>query len=381
MKVLRVVSSMDPQYGGVVEAIHQSAMEFSRDEVMDVLCADAPNSTWILKEKNYAIHAVGKGVTPYWIQFNLLLWLWRNAKNYDVVILDGLWQFLSWGGYLLKFQKIPYCVFVHGMLDPYFTKSIKKYLKKLPFWFLVERQVIAMAVATIFTSKEEESLAAQSFPLYVTSSQVSVLGVRGNTEAPDSLCAEFLESYPILRNVRMALFLGRIDKKKGIDMLIDALSLLDKVPSDFVLAIAGPDNVGLKADLEKRIDSLGLSDRIFWLGMLNGNVKWGAYHAAEVFVLPSHQENFGIVVAESLSTGTPVLITDKVNIWREVLGCGFVESDDLLGVRRLFEQWFSLSLDERVVMKGKALDCYNKKFSADVVNQSFSEMLHSLSKV
>ena len=75
--------------------------------------------------------------------------------------------------------------------------------------------------------------------------------------------------------------------------------------------------------------------------MLQGDAKWGAFYAAEVFALPSHQENFGVAVAEALACGTPVLISNKVNIWQEIAedGVGLVEEDDLEGTTRLLERW------------------------------------------
>ena len=167
MKVLRVVGSMNPLHGGVVEAIHQAAQKLNNNSwKMDVLCFDDPNSPWVKECKNYRVHAINKGKTVYGFNVLYFFWLWKNARNYDVVILDGLWLFLSWGGYILKWLNVPYCVFTHGMLDPYFNENKLKYIKKLPFWFAVERNVIAGANATIFTCKEESALASRSFPFY-----------------------------------------------------------------------------------------------------------------------------------------------------------------------------------------------------------------------
>jgi glycosyltransferase involved in cell wall biosynthesis len=108
----------------------------------------------------------------------------------------------------------------------------------------------------------------------------------------------------------------------------------------------------------------GVKDRITWTGMLTGDMKWGAFHAAEVFVLPSHSENFGIVVAEALACGVAVLISDKVNIWREIVqdGAGFAEPDTLDGTVALLERWLGLTADELHQMRSRAKACFEGRF-------------------
>ena len=98
--------------------------------------------------------------------------------------------------------------------------------------------------------------------------------------------------------------------------------------------------------------------------MLRGEVKYGALASAEAFVLPSHQENFGVAVVEALACGTPVLISDKVNIWREVKlgGAAVVEADTLEGTTRLLERWFALPSSEREAMAAAALPLFRERF-------------------
>ena len=98
--------------------------------------------------------------------------------------------------------------------------------------------------------------------------------------------------------------------------------------------------------------------------MLQGELKWGALLAAEAFILPSHQENFGIAVAEALAVGTPVLISDKVNIWREIEadGAGLVAPDTLDGTVSLLERWLALSPAARQQMGERARACFTAHF-------------------
>ena len=98
--------------------------------------------------------------------------------------------------------------------------------------------------------------------------------------------------------------------------------------------------------------------------MLKGDAKWGAFAICDAFVLPSHQENFGIAVAEALACGRPVLISDQVNIAPEIAadGCGLVEPDTLEGTTRLLERWLALRPDEREAMRKQALATFAKRY-------------------
>ncbi len=374
---------MNPQAGGVVEAVNQAATDFNNQNYqMDVLCFDNENSDWLTKKRNYKVFAIGKGISKYCFKPSYIFWLLKYAKNYDVVIIDSLWQFHVAGSYVLHLLKIPYCIFTHGMLDPYFNKKKFKYIKKLPFWFLIERHAIAMASATIFTCQEESLLAATSFPCYRSHSSIATLGVEGNARSKEYLACAFLSEFPKLKRKRFAVFLSRINEKKGIDLLIEALGGVDELPDDFNLVIAGPDRENLQKKLMERCRVLGISERIHWVGMLHGDVKWGAYHAAEFFILPSHQENFGIVVAEALSTATPVLITNKVNIWREIdeVNAGLVEDDTIDGVKCLLKQWFRLSEIDIVNMNQNAMKCYQENFSVGSAVADLESILISVTK-
>ena len=109
--------------------------------------------------------------------------------------------------------------------------------------------------------------------------------------------------------------------------------------------MAGPDSIGWRAELEALAATEGVGDRIVWAGMLAGDVKWAAFRAADAFVLTSHTENFGIVVVEALACGTPVLISERVNIWREIVdaGAGLAAPDTLEGSEDLLRRWLGSS--------------------------------------
>ena len=144
------------------------------------------------------------------------------------------------------------------------------------------------------------------------------------------------------------------------------------LPNDqsVALVMAGPDQSG--GELQKRAGR-----NVIFTGMLEGSMKWSALKAAEVFVLPSHQENFGLSVVEALACGTPVLISDRVNIWREIEadGAAYVEHDDLAGTQRLLERWIATSTEARATMRIKAQHCFQTRFEIQRAAQSLLRIL------
>jgi glycosyltransferase involved in cell wall biosynthesis len=294
-----------------------------------------------------------------------------------------LWQFTSFGTWLaVRNTKIPFFVYPHGMLDPWFKYSYPwKHLKKWLYWPWADYRVLRDATAVLFTSDEERLLARQSFWLYQCWEEVAGYG----TSLPSSHNEEkhldsFLHRFPHLRGKRVLLFLGRIHPKKGCDLLIQAFAhVLTSGNEDIHLVIAGPDQMGWQLELEHQAKQLGVHHRITWTGMLNDAVKWGAFKLAEVFILPSHQENFGIAVTEALACGVPVLIANKVNIWREILAdrAGFVANDDFEGTIDLLNRWLDLNEEQRGDMRKNARQCFMMRFE---VNQAVKNLMNILEK-
>jgi glycosyltransferase involved in cell wall biosynthesis len=118
-------------------------------------------------------------------------------------------------------------------------------------------------------------------------------------------------------------------------------SFLKDCREDEILLLAGPTENPDSFLRSLMNQSIGMENQIIWSGMLEGDLKWGALRAADSLILPSHQENFGMVIAEALSVGTPVLLTDKVNLWREVVdsNAGIVANDDQAGTDQLLKKW------------------------------------------
>jgi glycosyltransferase involved in cell wall biosynthesis len=255
------------------------------------------------------------------------------------------------------------------MLDPWFKRRYPlKHMKKWLYWPWGEYRVLRDAAATLFTCEEEKILAAQSFWLYRAQAIVTGLGTSPPSIDLKQASEEFLGEYPELRGARIVLFMGRLHPKKGCDLLLEGFAQAFAGASEWRLLMVGPDQVGWQAELTSQAQSLGIAERVIWTGPRMGESKWGALAAAEVFALPSHQENFGIAVAEALACGTPVLISDKVNIWREVAEerAGLVASDTAEGMAQMLRDWSALDAGERNAFSQHARDGFQRHFDIRV---------------
>ncbi len=124
--------------------------------------------------------------------------------------------------------------------------------------------------------------------------------------------------------------------------------------------------------------SLGIANDVIWTGPLYGNAKWNILRAAEAYILPSHQENFGISVVEALACGIPVLISDKVNIRREIeaAGCGLVAADDVAGTTWILKRWAGLTAEEKSGMRLRASACFGSHFDITVTSERYFALLN-----
>lgn len=313
------------------------------------------------------MHALGPSRSNYGYTDKLVPWLRRHSASYDAIFVEGLWQYHSLGTWrALHRENQPYYVFPHGMLDPWFRQRYPiKHLKKMAYWLAAEYRVLRDARAVLFTAEEEKTRAAQTFRPYRCRAQVVTLGTTPPAGDAAAQRETFLNAFPQLRGQRCLLFLGRLHTKKGCDLLVRAFESFAETHGGLRLVMAGPDPDRLRPNLEALI-SRRVAERIVWTGMLQGDLKWGAFHAADAFVLPSHQENFGVAIAEALACSLPVLISRRINIWREIDAdrAGFTAEDTLAGTRKMIGAWLALSMDERRAMRKRAHDCFVARFEA-----------------
>lgn len=247
----------------------------------------------------------------YKFSIGLLWWLWRHAPEYDVAHIHALFSPIStMAAIVCRWRKLPYVLRPLGTLDPLDLR--KK--AKLKWWYgrLLERRNLAKAAAVHFTSAEECKI-SERFGA-ISRDWVIPLGVPLPPLREQPMAQPAKEAGP------MVLFMSRLDRKKGLDIVIPALETLavSGLPFRFVLAGANVQDPDYEQSISDYLNRSHLSDRTEIVGFVTGEQKRSLLAQADLFVLPSYYENFGIAVAEAMAAGVPVVISDQVHIWPDV---------------------------------------------------------------
>ncbi|MGV3558410.1 glycosyltransferase [Larkinella arboricola] len=402
MNILRIIGSMDPASGGPCQGIRNSCNELQKMGVHnEVVCLNRPDADFLGKD-SFPIHAVGPGKGPWNYAPKLIPWLSENIGRFDAVIVHGLWLYPSYAAIkaLKRFKarqsgptkgvgKVPRLfIMPHGMLDPYFQKAEGRKLKALRnwlYWKVIEGDVVKQADGVLFTCQAELELARTTFSPYRPSQEINVgYGIVTPPAFDLEMRKTFLDKCPGLGEQPYWLFLSRIHQKKGVDLLVEAYrnillkqqELGGEIPK---LVIAGPKlETAYGQKIRQMVDDDPLLKKnVFLPGMLAGNAKWGAFYGCEAFALPSHQENFGIAVVEALACDRPVLISDQVNIWREIEAarCGIVTPDTLEGTQQALTTWLRLSTAEKEKMNQRARAAFEREFAIPAAAQRLWEVV------
>ena len=339
MQFLHLIHSLNPQTGGVLSAVNLLNKALIKDGARSRI-SDDPNV--------------------------------KTHNNREWVVAHGLWQWPSQRAWDLG---NPYLIYPHGMLDPWFKKSYPlKHLKKQIYWWVRQGAILRDAKAVCFTTQEERRLARNTFFPYRSKEVVTGLGVNEPPPCGDAQKGAFLRIFSNLKDRKILLYLGRFHPKKGVDDLIKAWKKLSKKDLE-ILVLAGPmeENKPWFNHLRKLA---GSDPSIQWTGMLEGQLKWGALRTADAMILPSHQENYGMVVAEACSVGLPVYLTDKVNLWSEVIeaGAGKVAADNQEGIENLLNQWL---IDSRPELSTAAKKCFEERLH---INQTVKSLVGIISE-
>lgn len=264
-----------------------------------------------------AYHVFSKQTEFYKISPGLGSWLMRHARNYDVVHIHALFSYSSWAAARAACKAgVPYIVRPLGTLNRYGVERRRPWLKQASLRW-VEGPYLRRAAAVHFTAKaEQEEAEILGIPMR---SVVLPLAVEAES-APDS--AALLTQFPELAGKRIVLFLSRLDPKKNMEALLKAMVAISMEFPDVILAAVGDGSADYVVKLKQLADQQGLAGRVLWTGHLSGTLKASILSAAEVFVLPSFSENFGIAAAEALLNGLPCVLSRGIAIAAQVEAAG-----------------------------------------------------------
>jgi glycosyltransferase involved in cell wall biosynthesis len=250
----------------------------------------------------------------YKFSLGLLTWLALYAHEFDIAHIHALFSPVSSiAAAIARSQNLPYVLRPLGTLDPADLQK-KRQLKRL-YAALLERHNLAGAAALHFTS-DQEAKVSERFGV-VTRDWVMPLGVTAGDAVSAEAIAATRQEYRVSSDRPLVLFMSRIDPKKGLDLLLPALEQLYAEGRTFHLVIAGanPQDASYENQIRAQVQASPLANCTTFTGFVSGEAKSALLQAADLFVLPSYYENFGVAVAEAMAAGVPVVISDQVHIW------------------------------------------------------------------
>lgn len=331
MRILHVIPSLAIRFGGPSTGTPELCRELARQgeevtiyttdldvhERMAVPCDQPIRDEDGVERWYFSTQRTGL----YGVSVPLVNTLRRDLTNFDVVHIHSLYRFTSSiAAHYCRKYGVPYLVQPHGSLDPFIYNRHR--LRKIVYERLVENRNLAKAAAVLFTADEEMSL-AQSLGLKFRGVVVPLgIDISPPTASRGELRESFAREWPETRGKKVILFFGRITLKKGLDLLAKAFGQIARSRTDVHLFLAGPDDEGYGRKVHTWLKDEGVLDRATFAGMLTGKRKDAALAAADIFTLPSYTENFGIAVVEALAAGIASVISNKINIWREISNAG-----------------------------------------------------------
>ena len=323
MKILIVIPSVGKVYGGTSQFVFELAQALGKLSIdVDIITTNAngktnlevPLNVWI-EETHYRIQYFAYwGWSDYKVSRSMTQWLFQHITDYDLVHTNAIFSLPNLPAYwACKLRQVPYIVTPHGMLEPW-ALSYKAWKKRL-FYALFEKPALNCANAIQMlasTEAEQVKLLGIKSPLAVVPN-----GIHHQDFAQLSEPELLYQQFPHTRNKKLILFLGRIDPKKGLDLLAKAFG---KVYGQFPqthLIVAGPDNIDFLPTAKNYFAEANCLDAVTFTGMLTGELKYAALAAASIYVAPSYSEGFSMSVLEGMASGLAAVITT---------GCNFPEA-------------------------------------------------------
>ena len=315
MKVLQVVPSLAPEWGGPVKVVNELAGALEvigvSSEIISAQGRRVGNPETVTND--IPIHLFETGpIARLWTAHTpgLKKTLARKIPDFDLVHIQELWHYPGYiASKIARSRNVPYIVTIHGELNEWNLQQ--KRLKKQIYMTAIQRGILQKSAALHAITQAESNRIRQ----LEIETPVAMIPNGTHTEEFENLPdrSQFVSRYPELENRLIVLFLGRIQQKKGLDILAQAFGNLVRTRHDVRLVVAGPDEDNTLTEIKTILKSQGALEKAVFPGMLTGEQKLEALSAADIFALTSYSEGFSVALLEALSAGLPLVITDECN--------------------------------------------------------------------
>jgi glycosyltransferase involved in cell wall biosynthesis len=329
MRILHVIPSLAASFGGPPKAAVEMCRELARrghDVTIYTTAMEADGRG--RRTGSFALSAAERFTIKYFrlalpglfgISPELARTARRTIATFDIVHIHSLYRFPCTAAAIYARRRgVPYIVRPHGTLDPFIFRRHRA--AKSMYEALFERRNLEAAAAVHFTTMEEMELARSCGINF--RGVVVPLGVAHARGAVERQPREMNRRWPHTQGKKTILYFGRLNFKKGLDLLAQAFGAVARQRADVHLLIAGPDDEGYGRRVRQWLAAQSVLEQVTFTGMLTGAAQDSVLCGADLFVLPSYSENFGLAVVEAMAAGLPVVISDRVNIWREVQQAG-----------------------------------------------------------
>lgn len=382
MKVLHVTSSYHPAYkmGGAVAADFSVDASLAKMGVMvDVLTTNAglhdkniPLNQWVsLSENHRVMYFPYQGYIHYSFSLSYLKFLISHIREYDIIHFSGVWNFpVIWGPSIARWFGVPYVMTLHGALYPELYYQGNTWFKRIHYFGLLRKNLMHASAVHCTAAHEKESL------LSFTNLKLAVNIIPYGLD--DDVGVERLRLIKRNENAKVILFIGRLNWKKGLDILFSAFSKLLESDGAYKLLCVGPDDDHYRQKIDHLL-SIEAKKRVIFPGMLSGKEKVEVFCSADIFVLPSYSENFGMTVIEAAKYKLPMIISNKVGLATEVAAydAGLIintDVSDLVGaIKKLTSD---VVLSQR--LSNNAYKMFEEQFKLEQVVQQFSNLYQDI---
>jgi glycosyltransferase involved in cell wall biosynthesis len=364
MKLLIVVPALGSVYGGTSKTVIDLAKSLVCKGIsVDIATTDAngkislnvPHNQWLL-ESGYRIRYFRYvSLGDYKWSNAFAIWLFNHVSDYNIVHSNAVFSLCNVPAHwACQFHNVPYVMTPHGMLEPW-ALSYKAWKKKI-YYKLLERAALNKASAIQALASPE---AKHIHELQITSPIVLVPnGIHRQDFETLPSSDLFYQNFCNTKGKNLILFLGRIDPKKGLDLLAVAFSQIRVQFPDTHLVIAGPDNIGFLSTAKAYFTEVDCAHAVTFTGILSGDLKQSALAAATIYIAPSYSEGFSMSVLEGMASGIPCIITT---------GCNFPEA-------KLANIAHVVDINSNAIAKALA-DCLENPTAAKVIGERARQLV------